>query len=62
MWKIKKIDKPRQMVWSQFSIKIIGVYFGNSAHENRSWDKIYDNLTNKIHIWKIMQLSLKGKN
>ena len=21
------IDKPRQMVWSQFSIKILGVYF-----------------------------------
>ena len=50
MWKTKKIDKPRQIVWSQFSIKIIGVYFGNSAHENRNWDKIYDNLTKKIHI------------
>ena len=22
-----RIDKPRQMVWSQFSIKILGVYF-----------------------------------
>ena len=39
MWKIKKIDKPTQMVWSQFSIKIIGVYFGNSAHEKGTGTK-----------------------
>ena len=33
------------MVWSQFSIKMIGVHFHNSAHDKRNWDKIYDNLT-----------------
>ena len=51
------IDKPRQMIWSQFSIKMVGVYFHNSAHNNRNWCKISDNLTKKIHI----QLSLRGK-
>ena len=40
-----RIDKPKQMVWSQFSIKMSGVQFNNSAHDNRNWDKIYDNLT-----------------
>ena len=24
---------------------MIGVHFHNSAHDNRNWDKIYDNLT-----------------
>ena len=42
---IIRIDKPRQMAWSQFSIKMVGVHFHNSAHDNRNWDKIYDNLT-----------------
>ena len=29
---IIRIDKPRQMAWSQFSIKMVGVHFHNSAH------------------------------
>ena len=45
------------MAWSQFSVKIVGVHFPNAVCDNRNWDKIYDNLTNKIHIWKKMQLS-----
>ena len=51
------IDKPRQTICSQFSIKMVGVYFHNSAHNNRNWCKISDNLTKKIHI----QPSLRGK-
>ena len=47
---IIRTDKPRQMAWSQFSIKMVGVHFLNSAHDNRNWDKIYDNLTGKIYI------------
>ena len=43
-----RIDKRRQMSWSQFSIKTVGVDFHNSAHDNRNWDQIYDNLTEKI--------------
>ena len=35
-----RIHKPRQLTWLQFSIKIVEVLFGNSAHDNRSWDKI----------------------
>ena len=45
-----RIYKPRQMSWSQFSIKIVGVHFRNSAHDNRNRDEIYDNLTKKTHI------------
>ena len=51
------------MLWSQFSIKIVGVHFDNSAHDNRtSRDKTCDKLTEKIHIWDRMQLSFRGQN
>ena len=33
------------MVWSQFSIKIIGLHFGNSVLDNSDWDKISHCLT-----------------
>ena len=55
-----RTDKPRQVAWSQFSIKMVGVHFYNSAHNNRNWDKIYDKLTKNIHIWSRMQLSLRS--
>ena len=29
-------DKPRQMAWSEFSIKMVGVHFHNSANDNRN--------------------------
>ena len=37
------------MVWSQFSIKIFGVNFGNSVLDNFNWDKISHRLTKKSH-------------
>ena len=39
------------MVWSQFSIKIFGVHFGNSVVDNSNWDKISHSLTKKLHMW-----------
>ena len=32
------------MVWTQFSIKILGVHYGNSVLDNSSWDKISHSL------------------
>ena len=37
------------MVWSQFSIKIFGVHFGNSVLDNSNWDKISHSLTKRSH-------------
>ena len=37
------------MVWSQFSIKIFGVNFGNSVLDNSNWDKISHSLIKKSH-------------
>ena len=44
----KRIDKTGRMVWSQFSIKIIGLHFGNSVLDNSDWDKISHSLTKKF--------------
>ena len=56
-----RIDKTREMTWSQFSIKMVGVSFHGSAYDNRNWDKIFDNLTKNNQIWNTMQLSFRGK-
>ena len=40
------------MVWSQFSIKIFGVHFGNSVLDNSNWDKISPSLTKKSHTYE----------
>ena len=37
------------MVWSQFSIKIFEVHFGNSVLDNSNGDKISHSLTKKLH-------------
>ena len=56
------LNKPWQMDCLQFSIKINGVYFVNSAHNNMiNWDKIYDNLARKVYIWSSIQLFLREK-
>ena len=48
----KRIDKTGQMVWSQFSIMILGVYFDNSVLDNSNWDKISNSLTKKKSIFR----------
>ena len=40
------------MLWSQFSIMIFGVNFGNSVLDNFSWDKISHSLTKKSQTCK----------
>ena len=35
------------MIWSKFSIKILGVHFGNSVPDNSNWDEISHILTKK---------------
>ena len=42
------------MVRSQFSIKILGVHFGNSVLHNSNRDKV--SLAKNINIWNSVQL------
>ena len=49
------------MVWSNLSIKILGINFGNFTLDNSIWDKISENITKKIHLWNRVRLSLRGR-
>ena len=49
------------MVWSQFSIKILGVHFGSFVLDNSNWDKISHSLAKKVNIWNRVQLTLRWK-
>ena len=49
------------MIWSNFSIKILGLNFDNFIPDNANWDKIRDNIAKKIHMWNRATLSLRGK-
>ena len=56
-----RYDKPRKMVWSNFSIKILGITFDNAVPDNSNWDKISANITKRIHISNRVRLSLRGR-
>ena len=49
-------DQPGQMEWSQFSIEILGVNFGNSILDNFNWDTISGGTIKQIHIWNKVRL------
>ena len=46
------INKTGRMIWSQFSIKILGVPFANSVLDNSIWDKLKDFLTKRKKIFR----------
>ena len=39
-----RYDKPGKIVWSNFSIKILGITFDNAVPDNSNWDKISANI------------------
>ena len=49
------------MEGSIFSIKILGVNFGNSIFNNCNWEIIIVCIIKKIDIWNRVRLSLRGK-
>ena len=51
-----RYDKPGTMIWSNFSMKILGINFDNFVQDNSNWDKIRDNIGNKIHMWNRVRL------
>ena len=56
-----RYDKPENLEWSNFSIKVLGINFDNFVSNNSNWDKISVNIAKRIHIWKRVRLSLRGK-
>ena len=56
-----RFDKPGNMEWSNFSIKIFGINFDNFISDNTNWDKISVNIAKRIHIWNRVRLSFRSK-
>ena len=42
-----RYDKPGTIIWSNFSIKILGINFDNFVQDNSNWDRIKDNIAKK---------------
>ena len=61
-----RIDKTGQMVSSKYSIKILGVHFGNSVLDNSSWDEINGSLGNNCQYIEqgatLFEIKKKEKN
>ena len=51
--------KPGNMVWSNLSIKILGINLGNFTLDNSIWDKTSANITRNINLWNRIRLSLR---
>ena len=45
-----RIDKPGNMMWPQFYVKMVDVNFDNFVLDTNNYDKINDNMTMKIHL------------
>ena len=56
-----RFDKPGNMEWSNFSIKIFGINIDDFIADNTNWDKISVNIAKRIHIRNRVRLSLRGK-
>ena len=60
-------ENTRKILWSNLSIKILGVNFGNVTLDNSVWDKISENIKKNIYIyiyiylWNRVRLSLRGR-
>ena len=57
-----RYDKPENMAWSNFSIKILGITFDNFVSDNSNWDKISANIAKRTHIWKSQTLLERQKH
>ena len=56
-----RTNLPGQMEFSQFSIKILGIVFGNSILDKSYQNKISEGIIKKIHTWNKVGFSLRSK-
>ena len=56
-----RYDKPRNMKWSNLSIKLLGINFENFVPDNSNRNKISIHIAKRIHFWNRVRLSLRGK-
>ena len=54
-----RYDKLGNMIWSNLSIKVLGINFNNFIPDNSTRDKISIKIAKRIHIWNTVRLCSK---
>ena len=54
-------DKPLGFKWQSDKIKVLGIHIGNMDLCHTIWDEKIDKFTRTLNLWKMPDLSLKGK-
>ena len=56
-----RADKPLGFKWQTDKIKVLGIHIGNAALIDNIWDDKIDKFIKTLNLWKMRDLSLKGK-
>ena len=56
-----RTDKPLGFKWLSDKIKVLGIHIGNMDFSHTIWDEKIDKFTRTLNLWKMRDLSLKGK-
>ena len=56
-----RTDKPLGFKWQTDKIKVLGIHIGNMALSHTVWDEKTDKFIRTLSLWKMKDLSLKGK-
>ena len=56
-----RTHKPLGFKWQTDKIKVLGIHIGNTALSHTIWDDKIDKFIRTLYLWKMRDLSLKGK-
>ena len=56
-----RTDKPLGFRWTSDRIKVLGIHIGNMELSHTIWDEKIDKFIRTLNLWKMRDLSLKGK-
>ena len=56
-----RADKPLGFKWQTDKINVLGIHIGNTALSHTIWDDKIDEFIRTLNLWKMRDLSLKGK-
>ena len=56
-----RADKPLGFRWTSDRIKVLGIHIGNMELSHTIWDEKIDKFIRTLNLWKMRDLSLKGK-
>ena len=56
-----RTDKPLGFKWQTDKIKVLGIHIGNMTLSHTVWDEKIDKFIRTLNLWKMRDLSLKGR-